>query len=97
MFITRRAFVGVGAAVGASYLAGRGLTRLAGAPLRSRTESAGRDARLVSAGGRLDVELVASDDWVDLAGERARLWSYNGRCQGPFWRWRPATNSGFAW
>ena len=89
MFVTRRAFVGVGAAVGASYLAGRGLPRLAGAPLRSRTESAGRDARLVSAGGRLDVELVASDDWVDLAGERARLWSYNGQVPGPLLEMAP--------
>ena len=89
MSVTRRVFVGVGAAVGASYLASRGLTRLAGAPLRSRTESAGRDARLVSADGRLDVELVASDDWVDLAGERARLWSYNGQVPGPLLEMAP--------
>ncbi len=41
MFVTRRAFVGVGAAVGASYLAARGFTRLAGAPLRASAQSAG--------------------------------------------------------
>ena len=59
--------------MGASYLAGRGFTRLAGAPLDASAESAGRDARLASVDGRLDVELVASDDWVDLADGRAKL------------------------
>jgi FtsP/CotA-like multicopper oxidase with cupredoxin domain len=83
MVVTRRAFVGVGVAVGASYLAARGVARLAGAPLRARAQSAGRDARLASVDGRLDVELVASDDWVDLADGRARLWSFNGQVPGP--------------
>ena len=83
MFITRRAFVGVGAAVGASYLAARGVTRLAEAPLRASAESAGSDARLASVDGRLDVELVASDDWIDLAEGRAKLWSFNGQVPGP--------------
>ena len=83
MFVTRRAFVGVGAAVGASYLAAGGFTRLAGAPLRASAQSAGKDARLASVDGRLDVDLVASDDWVDLAEGRAKLWSFNGQVPGP--------------
>ena len=83
MFVTRRAFVGVGAAAGATYLAARGFTRLAGAPLRASAQSAERDARLASVDGRLDVNLVASDDWVDLAGGRAKLWSFNGQVPGP--------------
>ena len=61
MVVTRRAFVGVGAAVGASYLAGRGFTRLAGAPLDASAESAGRAARLASVDGRLDGGLVGRD------------------------------------
>lgn len=83
MFVTRRAFVRVGAAVGASYLAVRGVTRLVGAPLRASGRLAGRDARLASVEGRLDVDLVASDDWVDLADGRAKLWSFNGQVPGP--------------
>ncbi|MGE3509040.1 MAG: multicopper oxidase family protein [Vicinamibacterales bacterium] len=83
MFVTRRAFVGVGAAVGATYLAARGFTRWAGAPLRASAQSASRDARLASVDGRLDVDLVASDDWVDLADGRAKLWSFNGQVPGP--------------
>ena len=83
MFVTRRAFVGVGAAVGASYLAARGFTRLAGAPLRASAQSEGSNTRLASVDGRLDVDLVASDDWVDLAEGRAKLWSFNGQVPGP--------------
>jgi FtsP/CotA-like multicopper oxidase with cupredoxin domain len=82
MIVTRRAFVGVGVAVGASYLATRGVT-----PLRATSpadpQSAGRGERLASVEGRLDVDLVASDDWVDLAEGRAKLWSFNGQIPGP--------------
>lgn len=79
MFVTRRAFVGVGVAAGVSYLAARGVTRLAGVPLRAGARPAGRDGRLASVDGRLDVDLVASNDWVDLAEGRAELWSFNGQ------------------
>lgn len=83
MFITRRTFVGLGPVAGVSYLAAS--TRpWSGVPLlRASANSRGSEARLASLDGRLDVDLVASNDWVDLAGERARLWSYNGQVPGP--------------
>jgi FtsP/CotA-like multicopper oxidase with cupredoxin domain len=81
MIVTRRAFVGGGAAVGASYLAPRGFTRLGGPPLHASGQSSARAAASVD--GRLEVDLVASDAWVDLAGGRAKLWSFNGQVPGP--------------
>ena len=42
MFVTRRAFVRVGAAVGISYVAARSVTRLAGAPRRARAAVGGQ-------------------------------------------------------
>jgi FtsP/CotA-like multicopper oxidase with cupredoxin domain len=83
MFITRRRFVGLGALGGASYLATSARRWLGGPPLRASLHSGESVARLASVDGRLDLDLVASDDWVDLAGERARLWSYNGQVPGP--------------
>jgi FtsP/CotA-like multicopper oxidase with cupredoxin domain len=45
---------------------------------------AGTDAtRLVSVDGCLDFELVASEQWVDLAGAAARLHVFNGQVPGP--------------
>lgn len=81
MVVTRRAFVGAGAAVGASYLAPRGFTRLGGPPLHASAQSAGSAAASVD--GRLEIDLTASDDWVSLAGGRAKLWSFNGQVPGP--------------
>ena len=40
-------------------------------------------ARASSVDGRLDVDLVASEQWVDLAGTRARLLAFNGQVPGP--------------
>ncbi len=83
MFITRRRFVGLGALGGASYLATSTRKWLGGAPLRARAHAGDGGARVASVDGRLDLDLAASDDWVDLAGERARLWTYNGQVPGP--------------
>ena len=89
MFINRRTFVGVGAVAGASYLATSTRRRLGGAPLRARAHSRDGVAHVASVDGRLDLDLAASDDWVDLAGERARLWSYNGQVPGPLLEMAP--------
>jgi FtsP/CotA-like multicopper oxidase with cupredoxin domain len=83
MFVTRRTFVGAGVAAGTGYLGGRGHRWLDAVRLRASTQSAGRNARLASVDGRLDVDLVASDDWVDLAEGGAKLWSFNGQVPGP--------------
>lgn len=83
MYVTRRAFVGLGAAAGVTVLGGRSATWFTGAPLAGRAQSAGNEARLTSVDGRLDVELVASEQWIALAGAPARLWSFNGQVPGP--------------
>ncbi len=80
MHLTRRAFVGLGAATGVTVLAGRAVTRFTGAPVAAWAQSAGS---LASVDGRLDIELVASESWVDLAGSPARLWCFNGQVPGP--------------
>ncbi len=83
MYVTRRAFVGLGVVTGATVLAGRTLTRFTGAPRAVWAQSADAAARLASVDGRLDVELVASETWVDLAGRPARVWCFNGQVPGP--------------
>lgn len=89
MFITRRTFVGFSALAGAGYLGTSPRTWLGEPPLRASARSGDGVARHASVDGSLDVDLVAGDDWVDLAGERARLWSYNGQVPGPLLEMAP--------
>lgn len=42
-----------------------------------------RPQQLVSAGGMLQIELAAAEQWVDLASKQARLYAFNGRVPGP--------------
>ena len=82
MDVTRRAFVGLGPAVGVALTAGASdvVTPL---PSVSRVRALGGAPRAVSAGGQLDVDLIAKEEWVDLAGGRAWLSAFNGQVPGP--------------
>jgi FtsP/CotA-like multicopper oxidase with cupredoxin domain len=83
MHVTRRAFVRFAPAVGVA-LAGRARHALAKVPEGTSRIQAGSDAaRFVSADGRLDVDLAAREQWVDLAGAPARLSVFNGQVPGP--------------
>lgn len=80
MEVTRRAFVGAGAAAGVTALASSRLGRFA---VAAGGQWAGTETRLASVDGRLDIELIAGESWVDLAGSPARLWCFNGQVPGP--------------
>jgi len=82
MYVTRRAFVGLGPAAGVPLTAGAGA--LVG-PLSSasRVHALGGSIHPVSGEGRRDIDLVAKEGWVDLAGRRACLLAFNGRVPGP--------------
>ncbi|WP_448992619.1 multicopper oxidase family protein [Luteitalea sp.] len=80
MDVTRRAFVGLGSAIGLA------MTRDANAiatPFQSASQAIAEATRFASADGRLDVDLVANEQWVDLAGARAWLMNFNGQVPGP--------------
>ena len=83
MVVNRRTFVRMGSAAGV-VLASHGNGALVRA-LGRATEPARptNRARLASVEGRLDIELVAGDDWVALAEGRAKVWSFNGQVPGP--------------
>ena len=77
--MTRRKLIALGsaagvAAVGAVAYSQRNAVQLA---------LADRPQQLVSAGGVLQIELVAAEQWVDLAGKQAQLYAFNGLVPGP--------------
>ena len=82
MDVTRRAFVGLAPAVGVALTAGA--SEIA-TPLRSASRVHALDGGIhaASADGRRDVELVAKEGWVDLAGSRGWLLAFNGQVPGP--------------
>jgi FtsP/CotA-like multicopper oxidase with cupredoxin domain len=75
MNLTRRTFIRLGAVFGGTLV-----TRAA--PGES-VQSDGYPSRLTSVDGRLDIELVAREQGMDLAGRSARLWAFNGQVPGP--------------
>lgn len=48
-----------------------------------------RSARLASTDAAVDLELVAAEQWVELAGRQARLYAFNGRVPGPLVEVKP--------
>lgn len=82
MYVTRRAFVGLGPAVGVALTAGASALA-APLPSASRVHALRGAIHAVSAGGLFDVDLVAKEEWVDLAGGRAWLLAFNGQVPGP--------------
>lgn len=83
--MTRREFIAISSAMGVA--------------VANATVSAKRDLvldpsqlareRFASASGVLRIELVAAEQWVELAGGQARLYAFNGRVPGPLLDVRP--------
>ena len=96
MLVTRRAFVGVGAATGVSYMAARSFTRLAGAPLPPVPNQQGRTrVWQASMGASTSIWSPVKTGWTS----RKAAPNYGPsmvRYRGPGWRLWPVTRSTFA-
>lgn len=75
--MTRREFMALGSAVAAGSAAAYAMRSSA------RSQPALGSGRLASAGGVLAVDLIAAEQWVELAGRQARLYAFNGQIPGP--------------
>ena len=83
--MTRREFIALGAVAGVAAASAAAFSKRAAIPIAL----AGPPERFFSAGGVLNVELTAAEQWVDLAGKQARLYAFNGRVPGPLLEARP--------
>ena len=81
MGMTRRQFIVLGSTAGVGAAGAAILSRRGSANIPSSAQRG--PERFVSAHGLLNVELVAAENWVQLAGTRALLYAFNGQVPGP--------------